>query len=444
MINSRNINGLLNCWGILFLLAAFGAALMGYKEFIPDYMLFMHFLIGVLYFMGLKISLHIHSRKGLYSLVFIYTLFISVVLRYLFWTHTGDPFGDTEGCDSYKYEAFVLQFRDMDFPAFVRNSLRLSVGNIDDMGYTSIVYFIYQLFSDMDATRNLLLVINAVAITVSAIYIYKLCIVLGIRNRVAMFASALYGFFPFFCASSAVGLKENLFCVLIVCSIYYMYRYKSSRSFGSLLLALFFIAATYFFRFAICIMLCLTFVTCMVSSSRNRSPILLLAVIAGMIFLASLEYIMYQLAGISMSHIYLVADSRMERSGGSGIVGWIVHGSAAFFGPFPNFNRLGQYGFYYSSGLLLKCLFGIFAFVGSLSVLKRFEYRYYPIVLFLFMGIFMLLGSGTSLDIRYHITSFSAFVILAAYCLDTIDLRKYVFYIYVIVSCAVVVMYNLR
>ncbi len=145
-----------------------------------------------------------------------------------------------------------------------------------------------------------------------------------------------------------------------------------------------------------------------------------------------------------MSHIYLVADSRMERSGGSGIVGWIVHGSAAFFGPFPNFNRLGQYGFYYSSGLLLKCLFGIFAFVGSLSVLKRFEYRYYPIVLFLFMGIFMLLGSGTSLDIRYHITSFSAFVILAAYCLDTIDLRKYVFYIYVIVSCAVVVMYNLR
>jgi len=171
---------------------------------------------------------------------------------------------------------------------------------------------------------------------------------------------------------------------------------------------------------------------------------LLVLLIASGIVVSLLDVIIRDFAHIEMEHVYNVTEYRMSGSGGLNTTGWMIHGIAAIFGPFPNFTRMVQYGIYHSSGLLLKCILNLFAFTGVVFAIKRFDYRYYPLVLYLLMGIFMLLGSGTSLDMRYHVTFLPALIILAAYSLNTVRIKNIVLWGYCALSCVVIALYNLR
>lgn len=442
-MGSDKLNTILNTWGILFFVGVFAAALVGYKEVIPDYMLVMHVVIALLYYMGLKYSVSHTNITGVLSVTLIYFTFISFLLRYLFWEYTGTPFVDTP--DSYRYESYALRFKDHDFVDYVRGVLQLPASQIDDLGYTSIVYFLAKWFGDIGIVRNVILVINVFAITVSTYLIYKTCILLNISRNIASFSAAVYGMFPFFGVFSAMGLKENIFCLLITASLYYMYKFKNDKRFSSLLAAVVFIASTYLFRFAICLMLCMIFITSLCVDEHNRKSVWIVLLVACAIGLAFLEVIIYNFSNIEMEHIYMITETRMEESVGLGVTGWVVESVAAVFGPFPNFIYTIQCGIYHSAGLLLKSIFlNLFACMGIVYVIKRFDYRYYPVALYLIMGIFMLMVTGFSLDMRYHVTFFPALILLVAYTLDTVKIRNVILWGYCACMCVVIALYNLR
>lgn len=443
-MGSDKLNTILNTWGILFFVGIFAAAFIGYKEVIPDYMLVMHVVIALLYYMGLRYSVNHTKITALLSVTLIYFTFISFLLRYLFWEYTGDPFADTDGCDSYRYESYALRFKDYDFVCYVKGVLQLPMSNVDDLGYTSIVYFMAKWFGDISVVRNVILLINVFSITVSTYLIYKICILLNISRNIASFSAAVYGMFPFFCVSSAVGLKENIFCLMITASLYYMYKYKNDKRFSNLIATVVFIASTYLFRFAICLMLCMVFITSLYVNGHNRKRVWIVILVACAVVVSFLDVIIYNFANIEMEHIYEVTEKRMAKSGGLDTTGWAIQSIAAIFGPFPNFTRTAQYGIYHSSGLLLKCILNLFACTGFVCVIKRFDYRYYPVALYLIMGIFMLLGTGTSLDMRYHVTFLPALIVLAAYTLDTVKIRNIILWGYCTCVCIVIAFYNLR
>lgn len=443
---TRSTNYILNVWGLTFLFGCLAAFLKGYKEPIPDYMLFMQFFIAFLYYWALRISLYIYNEKHMLIVMFACFALLTFSLRYVFISYTGDPYSQIFSADIYAYERDSILYSNNNLFNYIRAILKMHRYGIDDLGFTIYMYVIYKLIQDVELTRIFLLLINALFITYSSYILYKICMILKINERISIFASSLYGMFPYFVSSSVMGLKENLFCMLIVTALYYMYKYKENRRINFLLLAIFFTASTYLFRYAICLMLILVFLLLLYCNEKNKKSAILVSLIFCIILLVTLNIIISTLTRgtVTMDHVYQVAESRMSRSGGLDIVGWLIHGLAAFFGPFPSITRTGQYGIYHSSGLLLKCLLNYFVFLGIYHVVRKYNYYFYPIILYFLMGLIMLLGSGTSFDIRYHITFFPALILLVAYELQNGKLHKFLFSLYSIISIIVISLYNLR
>lgn len=255
---------------------------------------------------------------------------------------------------------------------------------------------------------------------------------------------AFYSLFPFWVVSNAVGLKENIFCFIIVAALFNIYRYKEYRLTYNLIGAVFFIIWTYFFRYAVSLMLIITFFFALVVNEENKKKILVIMAILGVVGIVSLNVIIMSFSGISMKLVTDVAADRMGRSGGTGFVGWLVHCSAAFIGPFPNFSRTGQYNIYFASGLINKVILSVFVNAAMFQVVRNLRWKFYPIFAYLFMGYVMLLASGTSLDIRYHITFFPAYSILLGFGLSYVQLNKMKLYGLCSLGLLIALFYNFR
>jgi len=406
----------------------------------------MHIFIGYTFVSALYVLPKINNDASKYGGIFLYNLLFSLVLRCLFLDYTNDPYEGTASCDIYTYERLALKGLDKNFFDYM-GSLLTSQGisiKIDDLGFISVMVLFYKTFADISFVRILFLVINATLITVSSFKILKICNLLSIDKEISNYASILYGIFPFWFVSSSMGLKENLFCFLIVSALYNIYLFKETNRVRDFLTAFIFISFTYFFRSIICLFLFIIFVLYMYCNEKNKKTIILLSSIGAIIGIIFINVIVLKFTGYSMDVVSATTASRMNRSVGSGFFGWLTQLFAAFYGPFPNFTRMGQYGFYYSSGLLFKSIISLFVNVGLFSIVKNLEWRLYPLVFFLLMGYFMIIISGVSLDIRYHITFFAPFVIIFAYVFEQISLRLSLINLHTCMIILLVLLYNLR
>ena len=401
-------------------------------------------LIAVIYFLNLHLCLHLKERKYVFGFIFLNFFIMSFILRSIFIIYTGDPYANTEGCDSYKYETQAMLFANESYGNFLRGILSNGSMNVDDIGYSTIVFVINNFFSDLAWTRSFVIFLNAIAITSSSYLMYRLLLNLGIEQKLALFGTCIYGFFPFFFVSSAMGLKENIFCFLIIASFYYMYRFKRKKTIVSFMASCLFISLTFFFRSVITLMLILSYIALLCSNKYNRKRIIFIATIAGGLLLCILPAVILSFTGISMELVARVTESRLARTSDSVSMQWLIQILASIIGPFPNFTRTAQYGIYHASGLLLKCFLGFFACVGVWGILRKLDYSFYPVVLYMLMGCLMLIMSGVALDMRYHVTFFFAFVVLMIKGFQMYAYKKYLYYLYIALSMSVVCFYNLR
>ena len=168
-----------------------------------------------------------------------------------------------------------------------------------------------------------------------------------------------------------IGLKENIFCTLIVAALFSIYRYKENKTLANLCLVILFIASTYLFRFAIALMLILLFVFTTMVNENNRKRILVLSFLGSIVFFICANVILVTFAGVSLDDVEATSSNRMSGSTGTGILGWILQVLSALIGPFPNFLKTAGFGIYYSSGLLLKSFISIFVLVGCVRIIKN-------------------------------------------------------------------------
>lgn len=424
---------------ISFLLIAF---LIGFKEEIPQYMFILQLCIAMFFFSILYLCTRLESMRDImFVLPFIFGL-LSFVLRYVFIEYTGDSYNNTNNCDAYTYEIFTLRGQGVDYFTFLK--VVLWKFDVDDMGYSTISYFAHSFSNEVTVGRILLLLLNVLAISISAVYIYKICQYVQIEKRLSMVFAAFYGCFPFFIVSSAMGLKENSFCFIIVAALYYMFKYQNSRRLVWLLWALLFVFLTFFFRKAVTLMLSLTFVPLICCNDNNKKKSIYWG-IAGVLFVGGiLPTLILNFTGISMEHVSRVTEARLQGIGGSVIQQWMSQFLGAFLGPFPNFTRTVSYGILHNSGLLLKCIMGYFTYTGIYQVFKQLDYKLYPIVAYLLMGYMMLIMSGVALDMRYHVTFFPAVVILAANGMQYAPHSIKSLFVYYFVLIGIIMFYNLR
>lgn len=429
---------------LFFIIFAFLSFMIGYKEDIPTYKIFMHSFIAFVYWAVFYLISKLKDEKIIVCVIFIYSLLLSIALRYLFIDYTNDPYENTVNCDVYKYEQYVLKNTGKTFLEAMGCLLKSGSLDLDDLGFTSILMVLHNFFRDVDFVRYLLLLLNSCLIACSAHLIFKLSIYLNFDECISKVVMAFYSLFPFWIVSNAVGLKENIFCFIIVAALFNIYRYKEYRFTYNLIGAIFFIIWAYFFRYAVSLMLIITFFFALVVNEENKKKILVIMAITGIVGIVCLNVIIMSFSGISMKLVTDVAADRMSRSGGTGFAGWLVHCSAAFIGPFPNFSRTGQYNIYFASGLINKVVLSVFVNAAMFQVVRNLRWKFYPIFAYLFMGYVMLLASGTSLDIRYHITFFPAYSILLGFGLSYVQLNKIKLYGLCSLGLLIALFYNFR
>jgi hypothetical protein len=315
--------------------------------------------------------------------------------------------------------------------------------NIDDYGLPIMLWFIYSIAGNEYFGQYLAIIFNALVVSLSTLYLYKTMLFLKIKPFYSRFFCAVFGFFPFFNIISANGaMKENLFCFLIILFFYYMYKYKFKREFASLMLCLFFIFPCILFRLVIPVMMLITFFIQLFSSEKNKKIVIIFLVICfvfGVIFLDLI--IMSLFSKFLSSNLKFALDSKFY---GSVWFRWLVQVVSVLFGPFPNFNRSLVFGIMYNSGLFFKVMFSFYLLLGICNLVKNLEYDYYPVVIYVLMGMFFCSVWGVALNMRFQITFFPLMLLIMAYAIQECKLNKIMYYIYAIFSSGLIIAYNIR
>ena len=404
------------------------------KESIEWPFLLIEIACGGVYIGGLSLSTRIKNIKQLLFCILFSSLLISFATRIFFLDYYNAPFGIA--VDSYRYDFMVIPLLEKRF------SLLSPHIETDDLGYPYILYQVYKMSGNVELGIMLMVFINSLFLIGSSYLLYRLAILLGFSTREAMIAGGLYGFNPFLYITSSVGLKEVIFCFLIISSFYYMFKWKLKKKTGSFVLCVCFILSTIFFRSAICLMLLICLGVCAITTDSNKKKVLRFLIICGICSPIFANYILESFTGNSFEKINTIAQTRNSVMG-SGITGSLVQMCAALIGPFPNFFRLGQYALLFSGGILLKSILNIFLFIGVWKVIQNLNYKFYPLVLYSLFGIISVILAGVALDMRFVITFFPSIILVSLYAIQRMR-KTGIFYAYLSFLVIVTVFYNVR
>jgi hypothetical protein len=427
---------------ILYTAFLYCYTVIGYREDIPAYIVILQIVFAFFFFAFLYCTYTLRLNiQVILLLVFLSSLVFAFILRLCYLKFTGTPFG--EGYDTYVYHALALRTMGKDFAYFIKY-LSTRDTNIDDYGYPFILYTLYSIAGSEEAGLNFTILINALVITLSTFYLYKLLLLVNIRVANSCFWSACCGFFAYFHVRAAVQVKENFFLLFIIFSFYYMYEFKKRRKTSSLILCFLCTACCYFFRMAIPVMIIISFLILLMSNSKNRKKILLVLLAIMIIGSMSLNIIFSYIFPFSLAHIIEVAVVRALAKSNNLFFAFSVGIAAALVGPFPNFNRAGILAILYNSGILFKMLISFPLLAGIWYIVKSYNHRYYAMVAYIGMGLIMVVLSGVSLDMRYQLTFYQIMLVVIAYAFQEWKIKKLTYYFYALFSVGLIIVYNFR
>lgn len=412
--------------------------MVGYKEYIPTYMEFVRTIfIGYSFVVVFYDSTRIKMRT-LLAMHCIVVFGISVIIRFAYNINGLEIFGPSY--DSYAYLHLAERFSIYDWRSYVDVLTRLGY-NQDDLGYFSLTYFFARIYNSEAFIAYGLLVVNAILLYFSSYYLYRLAKLLNLEERIARLVSLIWCTFPFLTMTMASGLKEVVFCSLIVLAVYNMYRYKEQKRMKNLIGVVIFAVSCLFFRTAIFYLLVFTFILVLWANERNGKKLLIL----GLVVCAAMSFILpylLNMMGATMEAVTATADARMNSRGASSTITGVLPYVASILGPFPNMNRTDSYGFMHGYAIFLKCCMSGFFVVGVFRVIKRVDVKWFPLLLFIIGNLLMLIVSGVTLDMRYHITYIPFFFLLA--CSNCYGKVSSFFSVYLLCLLFVIWKYNSR
>lgn len=430
----------------LFLFYYIYYILVGYREHIPNYMLFLQGFYFVIYTSSLIVTSHKNfSLKLLAVFVFFYSLLAGVLIRWISWHFLNEPF--LGGADSvgYDMQGFVGITREFSYGQYI-SYLNQNDTNIDDLGMPSIVFWVYSLFSTGKSGQNAMVVLNAMVIACSVFPLNGILRQVRIERPMRRFCTTVYCCFPFLSLTAAVGLKENFFVFIILNSVYYLLRYGETRKIRHIFLAILFIIGSLFFRLAILAILLISGIVALIARESNKKVFLtfiLFGIIGGALSISLVIGILY---GKDLEAVLAVTEYRSGASTESvgSTVTWVVSMLAVLFGPYANFAHMSEYAIVHSSGVLFKGVLGCPLLIGLWTTIRHLSWRYYPLTVYFLLHTIMVVLAGVSLDMRYQITMFPLSLPFIAKSLQEQKISRTFFLIYIIVLFGLTWFYNKR
>lgn len=418
--------------------------LAGYKQPIPLYLECMRVVLTITYCCTIFLSMSRNiSKQFFFSYLFISFLLLSFSLQQVTLYATNTIYGET--IDGYTYLNFGIKYQELGLMDFWTKMLKIVYVNIDDLGFTTVMHFCAKPFGrNVVSITTLLLVVNSIIYIIGARYFYRLCILVLDDEHRARIATGLWAGFSTLIITSAGGSKEVVFTAIIVVAMYQIYAYKESPNLVRLIRALFFISLCLLFRFAICYALVLSLLAIIFINEKNKRTAIKIAFLGILFSGFILSFLLPVITGITYEHILTVADSRIAKTNSDSLlVKTIFPSFSMLLGPFPNMDRTDGKGFMYGFSLLLKDFVSLY-FISAISgIIRNYSYRFYPILFFVFCNLMMVLVSGVTLDIRYHITYIPFFFLLVMTPFNFI-FKGYKYYAIMLITVMIIGIYSTR
>jgi hypothetical protein len=315
-----------------------------------------------------------------------------------------NPFGYNPS-DALSYLHYAEYGLNHSFDEFI-SYLQSRNTQIADYGFPFIRFFVFNLAGSVDAGILLMVIVNAVSVTLGALYLYKLSLFF-LPHNCSKVVFLFWGLNTCAIVINVMGCKESIFTTLLIIAMYQLcYSYRKKDIFH-LVLAIIFVGLTMFFRiwltafFTIIILLRPLY-------SRISTYFALFAVVALTLITAFLGlYISTAFPVLSI----LLSTQQIKSSL------LFINMLTGFLGPYPNLlqNYLDPNSLFWSPYSAFKVLFSFFAIYGAWHVLKHRVIKLYPLFLFVFFNILLVVGTVRAFDYRFSYTMIPFFFIFAVY-----------------------------
>lgn len=351
-----------------------------------------------------------YSGKTLFSMVFSYTLLLSVLFMLLSVYYDDDTFVFNKA-DAMFYYSEAMKVNDLGLMGVLEYIT--TKYKFDDWGalvFDSVMLFIIpsKLFVNF---------IYTILGAVSSVYIYRI----GrnfMPNAYAFLAALAYSTSSYVVFLNSSFLKESLFSFLVVSVMYHQYNAIFKKSSMSLFGVGLFIVLIFFFRPAVAAFLASSiFVYYGITLKRNAISLFLYLVALGVLAVSMkslIEIFNKNTAGGNVDAMI----GETNNSSYSGGFNYFVSMFGAFFGPFPTiFSKVTgpTYLEFLAAGLVYK-LFLIFPFwYGFYLVFRNKVIEMLPLAIFVFIELLLTGMVMASLELRKVILHIPFMFIIAFY-----------------------------
>ena len=352
---------------------------------------------------GLKLTIGVNI-----SILLFYQLLLTLSLHFYFVYVEYLPFGFNP-IDAITYlniTKFSMEHSFVDFLSYMEAGGQ----ELSDYGFPTIMHFVYKWAGNIDAGITCMCVINSFSIVLGAWGLYKLSLFF-LNGQWAKLIALFWGLNSCSIWSNVCGLKESIFTTLLIYTMYYMYKFwmGNKHTFLSLFLFLFFLALTVFFRFYLSIFFVLLFLFKFVYTSclARLMPVIMLA-------LTILSAFTTYFLSTNLPILDMILLNQEEKATGLPMI--LANMIVGFIGPLPNyFQHDNPEALMYAPYSAFMVFFGLYAILGGYYIFKNKVLNMYPLLLFVFFNILLVVSTIHSFDYRFSYTMVPFYFILVVY-----------------------------
>lgn len=417
-------------------------------QYIPrGVVVFIQLFLNISLVCGIYVGMRLKGEQYVF-LIFIYQFFSSILLRQLFMEYYNNPFG-YDPMDSVFYHEEACRLKDYTINE-VFHYFRSNDIDADDWGGVLIQRFVYLVGDTENGGLIMALFFNSFIVAFSSLLVYKFSC-LFFNNSFPLFFAILWGFSPVAVRVSAIGTKENYFLLFIIGAIYYTYKFWTLKCLKYFLCFTFWCAGIFFFRYALCFMMLLSFVLaglCYNRVLRKWIPTLIIVCLG--IGVISFYFIIEYIGNLfGKEWISTALEYQLSQSSQGVFVTMLTNVLGGIIGPFPNFigSEERTHTFIYILVPLMKLCFSYFFLFGIYFIIKQRKYEYYPLLLFLVLNTFMIIITYFSLVVRYSLPHYPMLMIISAFGYmeyKKLNFKTYYYHIFLVGITFLIWVFNFR
>lgn len=443
MIYTKDITNKIIEYGICyFLLLLFCIIFLNSGQNTPAELIIISFLLFLSFTLCFSLGISLNIKSNI-ILIFFYNLCLSLSLYFFFLNFAESPYGYNP-IDANTYYNFATSLKDLPSGKAAITYLQNNDVEISDYGFPLILKYIFQYTGNDNQARILLIFINSSSFTIGSILIFKLSLFF-LKYKKAKLVMLLWGLNSCAIWCNVSGLKEAIFLTLILGTVYYMYCWFYKKNIKNLILMFGFILSTLFFRHYITLFFILLLLFKGIYQ-RLSSKWLFIILFCLWVVATFTSYLITSENPLLSLIIY--KQTQAPEGGGGNLFRIIMNSLAGFTGPYPNFILFGnKEAIIYSPYSLLKSLISLFGLYGIFYAIKNNQKELYPLILFVYLNIILVITTIFSFDYRFSYTMIPMFFLLSVYGFFKLKENKYnkiISLLYTTSILGIIFLYNAR